>query len=172
MSSVFIAPKSEEESYKKLLEMINNGILYKDIEKYLTPENKKILGLKEKFYGCGLRRTLIDYYNMININDKIIFYRKKDLVFYGKIIAKQYIPEIPDIYGWPIRHNMKRSYVYFFDNIKPINISVYVFNEFNYNIMPLTHFSNINNEVMDKINERYGSFDSFIDVKNKYIHFF
>ncbi len=38
--------------------------------------------------------------------------------------------------------------------------------------MPLTHFSNINNEVMDKINERYGSFDSFIDVKNKYIHFF
>ena len=57
MSKIFIAPRSNETSYKNFLSTIENGIDYLIIEPHLPNEGKKILSTNKKLYAWGNKET-------------------------------------------------------------------------------------------------------------------
>lgn len=51
--NIFLAPRSNEISYKNFLSTIENGLDYSIVEPFLDEEGKKILSTKGKLFAWG-----------------------------------------------------------------------------------------------------------------------
>lgn len=54
---IFLAPRSNETSYKNFLSTIENGVDYQVVAPYLDEEGKKILSPLDKLYAWGNSMT-------------------------------------------------------------------------------------------------------------------
>ena len=168
---IFLAPRSNETSYKNFLSTIDSGVDYSVVEPHLDDEGKKILGGKGKLYVWGNKETKKGSWDKMEPGDLILFYKGREgeekagkFLYAGTLLYKQHSkalglalwPPKPKEEPWPC--------VFFLDNLKPIYIPIaeiiemagYESNFIVYGFMPL------NEQGTKHILEKYGTFDKFL----------
>ena len=55
--NIFLAPRSNETSYKNFLSSIENGVDYSIIESLLKPEGRAILKRENRIFAWGTKET-------------------------------------------------------------------------------------------------------------------
>lgn len=58
---IFLAPRSNETSYKNFLSTIENGVDYTVIAPHITEEGKRLLNAREKIFAWGNKETLFSF---------------------------------------------------------------------------------------------------------------
>jgi hypothetical protein len=126
MSKIFIAPQSGEQTTPNYTKTENGGYLVSELEAILSVEDyRKLQSFSEVFFW-GNKPNSKSKWDKIDIGDFILFYAKRSIVAYSKIIYKTHNPKLAEeIWGWTKTENGEDvlwEYLYFFE--KPISIDI------------------------------------------------
>jgi hypothetical protein len=168
---IFLAPRSNETSYKNFLSTIENGLDYSIIESHLNEEGKKILGVGNKIYAWGNKESKKSSWEKMEYNDLILFYKGREgeeregkLVFAGKLLYKQQSREL-GLALWPPKIGEEPwTCIFFLKDLKPIYIPIseladlagYSKNFIVQGFMPVSDQGVVN------ITKKFGNVDNFI----------
>src|SRR3989344_798007 len=103
---IFLAPRSNETSYKNFLSTIENGVDFTIVEPYLNEKGKKILGKSEKLFAWGNKETGKSSWDKMREDDLILFYKKGAFVYAGHLLYKEYNHDL-GLALWPSKKNEK-----------------------------------------------------------------
>lgn len=76
--NIFLAPRSNETSYKNFLSTIEAGVDYSVIEPHLDEQGKKILGTGEKIYAWGTKDAKKGSWDKMEAGDLVLFYKGRE----------------------------------------------------------------------------------------------
>lgn len=124
----FLAPRSNETSYKNFKSTITYGIDYNKIGKILDSAGKEIIFKQNKIYAWGCTDNLKSRWDKMQPGDFVLFYVKGVFRYVGEVIFKQFNPELSDAL-WPRKNDKPWSCVFFLSNIKEIYIPLNIINE-------------------------------------------
>jgi hypothetical protein len=165
---VFLAPASNETSFRNFLSTIRNGVDYKRIEPYLDQPLKAILSKQKKICAWGCVDNLKGSWDKMHEGDYILFYVKGVFKFYGKTLCKQYSDQLSDAL-WPRKSKNAWGCVFFLDDIREISIPLENLSKiagYKDNFVP-QKFQELKKEAVEKILREYGSMENFFDKENK-----
>lgn len=128
---IFLAPRSNETSYKNFVSTIENGVDYSIIEPHLSDEGKKILGDLDKAFVWGNKETKKSSWDKMNLGDLVLFYKGREgkeregkLVYAGRLSFKQHSKEL-GLALWPPKPGEKPwTCVFFLEDLRPVYIPI------------------------------------------------
>lgn len=162
MSRYFIAPRSGEKSYKNFLSTIKHGVPFERIEPFLNEEGKEILRKEEVIYSWGNREGKKAEWEKMSTGDTVIFYASGNFVMSGKVIYKQYSPELALAMWPPDENGQPWSYTFFLNDLKYFRAPLSHFNLVSgYNFRSVQGFQEITEDYKNKILSHYKDFDEF-----------
>jgi hypothetical protein len=168
MNKIFIAPQSGEQTTSKYTKTENGGYRVSDLEQILSSGDYYNLESHSEVFFWGNKPNSKSKWEKIEIGDFILFYSKRKIVAYSKIVYKSQNPKLAEeIWGWTKTENGEKvlwEYLYFFE--KPINVEI-PFKELlefagyseKYVIQGFTSYSQKGTE---RINSKYGSIDNYL----------
>jgi hypothetical protein len=123
----FLAPRSNETSYKNFLSTIENGFDYTIVEPHLDNEGKQRLSGRGKLFVWGNKETKKTSWDKMDIGDLVLFYKGREgkeregkLVFSGTLLHKQHSQDL-GLALWPPKKGKKPwTCIFFLENLKPI----------------------------------------------------
>jgi len=163
---LFLAPRSNETSRENFAATLASGYPIEEIDKFLTPEEKKILGSRKVLYIWGNQQGKKDSWNKMKIGDFVAFYATREFVYVGKCILKKKSTEIAhQLWGNVPGKEFTWEYVFFLDELRPISIPLEIIRELSgyKEKMVVQGFMPINEKGMNEIINTYGSLNSFFD---------
>lgn len=168
---IFLAPRSNETSYKNFLSTIESGLDYSIIEPHLEEKGKRLLGDGHKIFAWGNKESKISSWEKMLPDDLVLFYKGKEgeeregkLVFAGKLLYKKHSRDL-GLALWPPKTGEEPwTCIFFLKDLKPIyipiselaNLAGYSKNFIVQGFMP------VNDEGVQNIMKKFGDFDSFI----------
>ncbi|MDP2649348.1 MAG: hypothetical protein Q8P10_00735 [bacterium] len=128
---IFLAPRSNETSYKNFLSTIENGLDYSIIEPYLDAKGKKLLNDGGKIFAWGNKESKKASWDKMEPNDLVLFYKGREgeeregkLVFAGKMIYKQQSKEL-GLALWPPKTSEEPwTCIFFLKDLVPIYMPI------------------------------------------------
>jgi hypothetical protein len=122
---IFLAPRSNETSYKDFLSTIENGLDYSIVEPYLPAEGKTKLSRDKRLFGWGCKETKKSTWDKMDEGDWVFFYKGREekevegkLVYAGRLLYKQHSKEL-SLALWPPKPGEEPwSCVFFLNNEK------------------------------------------------------
>ncbi|MFC2094969.1 hypothetical protein ACFLSW_00820 [Candidatus Bipolaricaulota bacterium] len=130
MPRVFLAPRSNETSYKNFLSTIEHGTDYSVVESFLNEEGKLRLSNLGKLFVWGNKDTSRTSFDKMQVGDTVLFYRgkkRKDetegrIAYAGKVVHTQYSREL-SLALWPPKEGEAPwSCVFFLDSLHQTDI--------------------------------------------------
>ncbi len=168
---IFLAPRSNETSYKDFLSTIENGLDYSIVEPYLPAEGKTKLSRDKRLFGWGCKETKKSTWDKMDEGDWVFFYKGREekevegkLVYAGRLLYKQHSKEL-SLALWPPKPGEEPwSCVFFLNELKQTNIPIseiaklsgYSKNFIVQGMMPL------NEKGLENILEKYENVEKFI----------
>jgi len=176
MNKIFIAPQSGEQTTPKYSKTENGGYKVSDLEQILgVIDFQKLKSFSEIFFW-GNKPNSKSKWEKIETGDYLLFYAKRKIVAYSKIIYKTQNPKLAEeIWGWTKTEkgeDVLWEYLYFFEKPIPTEIPFKEFIEFadyseNYVIQGFTPYSIKGSE---KINSKFGDIQKYLEsFKNQHI---
>ena len=175
MNKIFIAPQSGEQTTPKYSKTENGGYKVSDLEQILgVIDFQKLKSFSEIFFW-GNKPNSKSKWEKIETGDYILFYAKRKIVAYSRIIYKTQNPKLAEeIWGWTKTEkgeDVLWEYLYFFEKPIPTEIPFKEFIEFadyseNYVIQGFTPYSIKGSE---KINTKFGDIQKYLEsFKNQH----
>jgi hypothetical protein len=170
MSKIFIAPQSGEQTTPKYSKTENGGYKISDLEEILNIEEYNNLKSYSEVFFWGNKPSSKSRWDKIEPGDYILFYAKRTIVAYSKIIYKTKNSNLAEeIWGWTKTENGEDvlwEYLFFFE--KPVSVEI-PFKKFiqlagyseNFVIQGFTPYSA---EGTDKIRFQFGSIENFLTL--------
>jgi 5-methylcytosine-specific restriction protein B len=168
MANIFISPQAGEQSTQKYFKTDNGGYRASDLEQILSVNDYENLKSFSEVFFWGNKPNSKSKWEKIETGDFILFYAKRMIVAYSRIIYKTHNPKLAEeIWGWTKTENgddVLWEYLYFFENPVPIQMPFIRLIDFagyskNYVIQGFTSYSLKGSE---KINVEYGNVETFL----------
>jgi len=169
---IFLAPRSNETSYKNFLSTIESGVDYSIVEPHLDEEGKKMLNGEKKVFVWGNRETKISSWEKMEPNDLILFYKGREgeeregkLIFAGRLLYKQHSKEL-GLSLWPPKKGEEPwTCIFFLKDLHPVYVPIseiadmsgYSRNFVVQGFMPLS------DEGVNNILTKFGTVDKFLN---------
>jgi hypothetical protein len=169
MIKIFIAPQSGEQTTPKYSKTENGGYKVSDLEQILGVVDYQKLKFFSEIFFWGNKPNSKSKWEKIEIGDYILFYAKRKIVAYSKIIYKTQNPKLAEeIWGWTKTEkgeDVLWEYLYFFEKPIPTEIPFKELIEFadyaeNYVIQGFTPYSIKGSE---KINTKFGDIQKYLE---------
>lgn len=169
---IFLAPRSNETSYKNFLSTIENGFDYSIVEPFLENDGKLALKNQGKIFAWGNKESKKSSWDKMEVDDLVLFYKGSEryetqgkFLYAGRLLYKQHSREL-GLALWPPKPGEEPwTCVFFLKDLKPIHIPISDIREFGgYNarfdrvqgLMPLNELG-VNN-----ILKKFKSIDNFL----------
>lgn len=168
---IFLAPRSNETSYKNFLSTIENGVDYSIVEPYLNEEGKKLLNGNEKLFVWGNKETKISSWEKMEADDWVMFYKGREgderegkFLYAGKLLFKQHSRDL-GLSLWPPKTGEEPwTCIFFLKDLTPIYLPISEladYSGYSRNFI-VQGFMPLNDKGIEKILAKYGNLDSFI----------
>jgi hypothetical protein len=173
---IFLAPRSNETSYKNFLSTIENGVDLTIVEPHLDEEGRKQLSHRKKLYVWGNKDTKKTSWDRMEIGDLVLFYKGREkkereakLVYAGLLLHKQHSKDL-GLALWPPKKGQEPwTCIFFLENLRPIYLPIskladyagYSRNFIVQGFMPLR------DEGAQKILKQFGTVDKFLEFYSR-----
>jgi len=162
---VFLAPRSNETSYKNFLSTIENGVDYAIVEPHLADDGKKLLSKEDKLFVWGNKETKKASWDKMEEDDVVLFYKKGAFVYAGQLLFKQHSKSL-GLSLWPPKKGEKPwTCIFFLKNLQPIHFPIQDLNEISggeYSMGMVQGFMPLKDSVTEKILHKFGSTEDFL----------
>jgi hypothetical protein len=170
---IFLAPRSNETSYKNFLSTIDNGVDFNIVEPYLEPRGKNILSGQKKLFAWGSKEIKKPSWDKMEVDDLVLFYVGRDsseiegkFVYAGKLLYKQYDRNL-GLALWPPKPNEEPwTCVFFLRDLTPVYIPISTiqrFGDYDKRFDRIQGFMPLNEKGTDLILKQFGNIDNFIN---------
>lgn len=169
---VFLAPRSNETSYKTFLSTIENGVDPAIVEPHLDDEGRRRLAAKKRLFVWGNKESKKASWDRMQLGDLVLFYKGREegeregkLAYTGALVHKQHSREL-GLALWPPKKGQQPwTCIFFLEDLRPVHIPIsevadyagYSRNFIVQGFMPLR------DEGVQKILKRFGSLAKFLD---------
>lgn len=169
MAKIFIAPQAGEQTTTKYSKTKNGGYVLTDLTSYMSNPDVEELSKYYEVFFWGNKPNSKSKWDKIQIGDFILFYAKRTIVSFSKIIFKTHNSELAEeIWGWTKTEkgqDVLWEYLYFYEKPVEVNIPIKQFNSFagyseNFVIQGFTSYNEIGT---NEIATRFGSIDKFLN---------
>ena len=170
---VFLAPRSNETSYKNFLSTRENGVDYQVVAPYLDEEGKEILRPLGKLYAWGNKETRKSSWDKMGIDDLVLFYKGREgneregkFVYAGRLLHKQYNKDL-GLSLWPLKPGEEPWVcIFFLRDLKPVNIPISVIADAaDYSKgFVVQGFMPLKQEATRKLMQQFGSVERFLSA--------
>ncbi len=167
----FLAPRSNETSYKGFLSTIEHGIDFSIVEPYLDDAGKSRLSGMSKVYVWGNKETIKSSWDKMELGDLVFFYKGREgqetegkLTYVGKLMHKQHSKPL-GLALWPPKKGEEPwTCIFFLEDIRPIYIPISDISEIaGYKrAFVVQGFMPLKEEAVVSIIEKFGSIDAFL----------
>ncbi|MEY2702232.1 MAG: hypothetical protein RLY43_865, partial [Bacteroidota bacterium] len=173
MNQIFLAPISGEQTTTNFTKTKNGGYKVSDLEHLLSPFDYNELHSSHEVFFWGNKPNSKSKWNKIEIHDFILFYEKRTIVSFSRIIYKSHNPKLAEeIWGFTKTEkgdDVLWEYLYFYEKPVPIKIPFIDLIEFadyskNYVIQGFTPYSM---KGIEKIEQKYGNIGNFLNSANQ-----
>ena len=169
---IFLAPRSNETSYKNFLSTIESGVDYSIIEPYLEDQGKKLLGDGGKIFAWGNKETKKSSWDKMEDGDLILFYKGREgderegkLVYAGRLLYKQHSRDL-GVSLWPPKTGEEPwTCIFFLKDLKPVYIPITELADlagYSRNFI-VQGFMPVSDEGVQAILSKFGSVDGFVN---------
>jgi len=169
---IFLAPRSNETSYKNFLSTIESGVDFSIVEPHLDAEGKKILEGTDKLFVWGNKETKKPSWDKMELGDIVLFYKGREgkeregkFIYSGKLLYKQHSKEL-GLSLWPPKPGEEPWVcIFFLKDLKPIYIPVSEIVDFaGYSKKFIVQgFMPLNEQGTKNILEKFGTIDKFLE---------
>lgn len=168
---IFLAPLSNETSYKNFLSTIENGVDYTVIAPHLSDEGKKLLSASDKIFAWGNKETKKSSWAKMEKGDLVLFYKGREgkeregkFVYGGRLLYKQHSRKL-GLSLWPPKPgNQPWVCIFFLEDLMPVCIptsAIADFAGYSRNFV-VQGFMPLNEEGTKAILEKYGIIEKFL----------
>lgn len=169
---IFLAPRSNETSYKNFLSTIENGVDFSIVEPHLSEEGKKVLGKADKLFVWGNRDSKKASWDKMQSGDLVLFYKGKDkdekegkLIYAGRLMFKQHSKEL-GLALWPPKKNAEPwTCIFFLNELQPVYIPISdlaSFAGYSSNSFVVQGFMPLSEEGTKAILDKFGTVENFL----------
>ena len=128
---VFLAPRSNETSYRNFLSTIENGVEFQVVEPFLSEGGKRALAGQGKLFVWGNRESKKPSWERMEIDDLVLFYKGKQgdekegkFVYAGRLLYKEHSREL-GLGLWPPKPGQEPwTCVFFLRDLQPVYVPV------------------------------------------------
>jgi hypothetical protein len=168
MKQIFLAPRSGEQSAENFKKTIEGGYKKSDLLPVLKEEDRNALSQEEIFFIWGNRPGGRAPWERMEKDDYVFFYQHGKITYVGKMLYKTHNKELADkLWGPYTKGNITEywEYIYFLHNMVEVNIDYSILKGLaGYKANAVVQgFQSYRNEGIQKINEKYGSIENFIN---------
>lgn len=128
---IFLAPRSNQTSYKNFLSTIEGGVDYSVVEQYLDRSDKKILSARPKLFAWGTKENKKSSWDKMKNGDLVLFYKGREVkesegkfIFAGTVVCKRQSDDLGEVLWPPKKGEEPWSYVFFLDDLSPIYLPI------------------------------------------------
>ena len=100
MKNIFLAPRSNETSYKNFESTIQGGRSYEFLEPYLNEQEKKVLSAYSQISVWGNKGSLRSRWEKMVPGDFVLFYAKGAFYYSARVVLTKYSEELGEKL-WP-----------------------------------------------------------------------
>lgn len=126
---IFLAPRSNETSYKNFRSTIDHGVDYSVVEPHLNEEGKKLLRTTGKLFVWGNKETKKPSWDKMEPGDLALFYKGREgdesegkFVHAGRLLFKQHSREL-GLALWPPKPGEEPwTCIFFLRDLQPVYI--------------------------------------------------
>jgi hypothetical protein len=171
MANIFLAPRSNETSYKNFLSTIEGGVDPSIVAQHLDEEGRRILGTQQKLFAWGTKESKKTTLDKMEPDDLVLFYKGREesetegkILYAGKLLYKKHNKEL-SLALWPPKPGEEPwSCVFFLKDLTPVYIPISDISSLaNYaKTFVVQGFQPLNDTGVGAVIERFGSFDQFI----------
>ncbi len=169
---IFLAPRSNETSYKTFLSTIENGVDFSIVEPHLHEQGKKILQASGKLLVWGNKETKKPSWDKMEPRDLVLFYKGREgeeregkIVYAGRLLYKQHSREL-GLALWPPKLGEEPwTCIFFLSELQPTYIPITEiadFGGYSQNFI-VQGFMPLSTEGTSKILEKFGTIESFLN---------
>ena len=121
MKRIFLAPRSNETSYKNFLSTINDGVNPELVYPFLAEEEKGALKGHKRFYIWGNLESKKPSWEQMQLGDIILFYAHGSFVYSGECLFKKFSDELGSALWPPATENKGAHWncIFFVHNLQP-----------------------------------------------------
>lgn len=170
---IFLAPRSNETSYKNFLSTIENGVVYNIVEPFLTSEGKKVLSGQSKLFAWGNKESKKSSWDKMESGDLILFYKGREgnenegkFVYAGRLLYKQHDRNL-GLTLWPPKPKEDPwTCVYFLQGLTSIYLpisDIRLFGGYDKKFDRIQGFMPLNDTGTKRIMAEYQSLDAFVN---------
>lgn len=169
---IFLAPRSNETSYKHFLSTIENGVDFTIVEPHLDDEGRKQLQSMGNLLVWGNKESKKSSWDRMERGDLVLFYKGREneeregkIVYGGKLLYKQHSREL-GLALWPPKpHEEAWSCIFFLEDLKPLYIPITEITdlaEYKRNFI-VQGFMPLNEQGTRAIIKKFGNIEKFLD---------
>ena len=167
---IFIAPRSGEQSSNNFKKTIEGGYRKIDLEKYLSPEDKKELEAEDTLMVWGNKPSLQSIWAKMEKDDWVLFYQQGNISFAGRLLYKTHNKELADNLWGPQKSEngelISWEYVFFLKDLVKVDIPYKVMADLaGYKGNIVQGFLPYSEEGVKNIIDKYGSLENFFFKK-------
>jgi hypothetical protein len=169
--NIFLAPRSNETSYKNFLSTIESGIDYLIVEPFLEDDGRRILSPNNKLFAWGTKEAKRTSWEKMEKGDLVLFYKGKEgdekeskFLYAGKVQYKQFSSEL-GLAMWPPKKGEDPwNCVYFLEELTPVYVPISAITSLceDYHFSIVQGFMPINENAVKNFITKYGTIDEFI----------
>jgi 5-methylcytosine-specific restriction endonuclease McrA len=162
---IFLAPRSNETSYKNYVSTLQVGRFPSDITPLLTPAEAGVIGAEERVFVWGCQPSLENKWRNLEEGDYVLFYAKGKFISIGEVYLKTFNETLARKL-WPVNTETSKpwSCLFFVKNLRDINVPVSQFREMTgYRFDRVQGFMRVSDKYFREILSRYGSTDNFMN---------
>ncbi|AKM81327.1 MAG: hypothetical protein UT13_C0001G0366 [Candidatus Pacebacteria bacterium GW2011_GWF2_38_9] len=169
---IFLAPRSNETSYKNFLSTIENGVDKSIIEPFLDDAGKKVLASIDKIFVWGNKEAKKSSWEKMSANDVVLFYKGREgnekegkFLYAGKLLYKQHSRDL-GLALWPPKTGEEPwTCVFFLKELRPIYMpmsDIQRFGGYEVTFDRIQGFMPLNENGNKVILNKFGSVDAFL----------
>lgn len=166
MSSIFLAPRSNETSHQNFASTIEEGVAYSLVEPYLSETDKQTLSGSPTLKVWGCKEKLRSRWERMKPGDYVLFYAKGRFNYSARVV----LPTFNEALGRVLWPNSKTgepwSCLFFIDQVQETQIpikSLQGFAGYEPTWTRVQGFMKLNKAGTEAIIEQFGSIEAFID---------
>lgn len=168
MKNIFLAPRSNETSYKNFESTIIGGRPYSFVEPFLNPEEKAALSKYPTISVWGNKESLKSRWDKMQPGDFILFYARGIFYYSARVVLTKHSVELGTKL-WPLDENGEPwTCLFFVEDLKEINIPIKMvqeLTEYEPTWDRVQGFMRLRDAGLQAISDKFGSIENFLNQK-------